>query len=99
MIALEKKKQKSKLTFEEALLELEEITGKLERGDLGLEDSISEFERGIILARFCHSRLEEAEKKIELLQKNENGSIVKKDLSVRDESGDIDDDEVQGTLL
>src|SRR6056297_1915278 len=98
---LEKKEKKqAKITFEEALAELEVIASQLEEGTLGLDDSITRFEKGITLARFCHEKLEEAERKIEILQKGESSKIKKKEVRVKEDSGEIEDDEdVQGSLL
>jgi len=59
--------------FEAAIAELEAIVKKLEEGDLALEQSLSLYERGVQLSRFCHERLEAAEKRIELL--NERGEL------------------------
>ena len=59
--------------FEAAIVELEAIVKKLEEGDLALEQSMSLYERGVQLSRFCHSRLEEAERRIEIL--NERGEL------------------------
>jgi exodeoxyribonuclease VII small subunit len=53
--------------FEAAIAELETIVKKLEDGDLTLEKSLELYERGVQLSRFCHTRLEEAEKRIEIL--------------------------------
>lgn len=53
--------------FEAALTELDTIVKKLEDGDIPLEQSLQLFERGVQLSRFCHTRLEEAEKRIEVL--------------------------------
>jgi len=53
--------------FEAAIAELEAIVKKLEEGDLPLETSLQLYERGVQLSRFCHSRLEEAERRIEIL--------------------------------
>ena len=53
--------------FESALAELEAIVKTLEDGQLPLEQSLERFERGIALSRFCHTRLEDAERRIELL--------------------------------
>jgi exodeoxyribonuclease VII small subunit len=53
--------------FEAAIAELESIVRKLEEGDLPLEQSLGLYERGVQLSRFCHSRLEEAERRIEIL--------------------------------
>jgi exodeoxyribonuclease VII small subunit len=59
--------------FEAAIGELETIVKKLEEGDLPLEKSLELYERGVQLSRFCHTRLEEAEKRIEIL--NERGDL------------------------
>jgi exodeoxyribonuclease VII small subunit len=59
--------------FEAAIAELEGIVRKLEEGDLTLETSLQLYERGVHLSRFCHARLEDAEKRIEVL--NERGEL------------------------
>jgi exodeoxyribonuclease VII small subunit len=59
--------------FEAAIAELESIVKKLEDGDLSLEQSLSLYERGVQLSRFCHARLEEAERRIEVL--SERGEL------------------------
>ena len=59
--------------FEAAIAELETIVKKLEEGDATLEQSLALYERGVQLSRFCHARLEEAEKRIEIL--NERGEL------------------------
>jgi exodeoxyribonuclease VII small subunit len=59
--------------FEAAITELETIVKKLEEGDLALETSLQLYERGVHLSRFCHARLEEAERRIEVL--NERGEL------------------------
>ncbi|MFN7913752.1 MAG: exodeoxyribonuclease VII small subunit [Vicinamibacterales bacterium] len=53
--------------FEAALAELDALVKKLEEGDLPLEHSLALYERGVQLSRFCHARLEEAERRIEIL--------------------------------
>lgn len=53
--------------FESALAELESLVKTLEDGQLTLEKSLKLFERGIELSRFCHTRLEEAERRIEVV--------------------------------
>jgi exodeoxyribonuclease VII small subunit len=62
--------------FEAAIAELESIVKKLEEGDLALEASLQLYERGVHLSRFCHSRLEEAERRIEIL--NERGQLKRR---------------------
>ena len=59
--------------FEAAIAELESIVKKLEEGDLALEQSLALYERGVHLSKYCHARLEAAEKRIELL--NERGEL------------------------
>jgi exodeoxyribonuclease VII small subunit len=59
--------------FESAIAELESIVKKLEDGDLPLEKSLELYERGVQLSRFCHARLEDAERRIEIL--NERGEL------------------------
>lgn len=54
-------------TFEEAMAELESITRQLEDGDLGLNESLACYERGVGFLKQCHSMLEQAERKISLL--------------------------------
>lgn len=53
--------------FESAIAELESIVKTLEEGDLPLEKSLELFERGVHLSRYCHARLEEAERRLEIL--------------------------------
>ena len=61
------------MSFENAMQELEEITGKLEKGNLSLDESVASFEEGMKLAKKCNNILEDAEKKIKILvQKDEN---------------------------
>ena len=59
--------------FEGAIAELEGIVKKLEEGDLSLEASLSLYERGVALSRFCHGKLEEVERRIEIL--SERGEL------------------------
>ncbi len=61
------------LKFEDALERLENIVDQLEEGDLPLDKSLSLFEEGIKLTRMCSNRLDEAEKKVQLLMKDEKG--------------------------
>ncbi len=70
--------------FEAAIAELESIVKKLEEGDMALEQSLALYERGVQLSRFCHARLEEAERRIELL--NERGELKPAPAALADES-------------
>ena len=58
-------------TFEDNLKELETIVAQLEKGDLSLEESISKFEMGIKVSKECNSKLEDAEKRINILLNGE----------------------------
>jgi len=94
------KKQKTSMSFEKALEELETIAIKLEKGELGLDESIVEFEKGIKYAKYCHNKLEEAERKISILQKGESSVVEKKPVRIKPDTGEIEDDEeLQGSLL
>jgi len=64
--------------FESALKSLEGIVGQLEAGDLTLDRSLELFEEGIKLSRFCSSQLEAAERKVEILMKNAEGTLEEK---------------------
>jgi exodeoxyribonuclease VII small subunit len=59
--------------FESAIAELDTIVKRMEEGDLTLEKSMELYERGLQLSRFCHSTLEAAERRIEIL--NERGEV------------------------
>jgi exodeoxyribonuclease VII small subunit len=65
--------QQDPASFEIALKELEGIVKQLEFGEAKLEEALLLFERGIRLSRYCSQKLEEAEKKIELLVKDSRG--------------------------
>jgi exodeoxyribonuclease VII small subunit len=79
--------------FEDALSRLEGIVKELEKGELSLESSLAQYEQGVRLARFCSGKLEEAEKRIELLQVTEAGD-PKRDASgaLRTTPLDLDDE-------
>jgi exodeoxyribonuclease VII small subunit len=65
----------SDITFEDALQRLEQLVDQLEAGKLGLEESLKVFEEGVGLARRCARYLDEAEKRIELLTRDESGTL------------------------
>jgi exodeoxyribonuclease VII small subunit len=66
-------KMENPVSFEMALKELETIVKQMESGEAKLEESLQLFERGVKLSRYCSQKLEEAEKKIELLVKDARG--------------------------
>src|ERR1700730_13027597 len=61
--------------FEEELKDLEEIVGKIDSGELTLEDSIVAFERGVALVRSLNQKIDEIEKKVEVLSRNSQGDL------------------------
>jgi exodeoxyribonuclease VII small subunit len=71
--------------FEASLSRLEEIVRSLEGGELPLEQSLKLFEEGIKLARICNVRLEEAERKIEVLMKDGTGKMTTKPFEAEDD--------------
>jgi len=68
------KKQKndiSKMSFEEAIKELTGIVGKIEQGQIPLQDSLEQYERGMALIKHCRGILQQAEKRIEKIAQEE----------------------------
>lgn len=68
----------AKEKFEEALERLEEIVRKMETGDLPLEEALKSYEEGVKLIRLCQSKLDEAERRVELLLGKEDSLQVKR---------------------
>jgi exodeoxyribonuclease VII small subunit len=65
----------SDLKFEDCLARLEQIVAALESGNLPLEESLKVFEEGVALARQCGRYLEDAERRLEILAKDDNGVL------------------------
>ena len=63
-------------SFEAALKRLEEVLDSLEHGDLPLEEARRAFEEGVQLVRFCHQKLDEVERRVEILLKDESGRFI-----------------------
>lgn len=68
----------AKEKFEDALEKLEDIVRKMEAGDMPLDDALKSFEEGIKLIRFCSAKLEETERRVEMLLEKENALQVKR---------------------
>ena len=68
----------SKLSFEKALAELEEIVDNLESGSVDLEKSIESYTRGSLLRLHCQSKLDEAVLKLEEIKVSSDGKVSKK---------------------
>jgi exodeoxyribonuclease VII small subunit len=72
--------------FEDAFQKLEAIVKKLEEGNLTLEESLKAFEEGVRLSRFCSKKLDEAEKKVEILLKDNTGRLAAKPFTMEEEN-------------
>ncbi|MET0498409.1 MAG: exodeoxyribonuclease VII small subunit [Steroidobacteraceae bacterium] len=75
--------------FESSLTELESIVEQLEQGDLSLDDSLKQFERGVQLTRVCQGALKQAEQKVEILLRKTGQS------GSRNEGGDEESDDFE----
>ncbi len=73
----------AKLSFEDALAELEQIVGRLEAGRSKLDDAIAAYERGALLKRHCEAKLREAQMKVEQIQLQPDGSLATKPLDTK----------------
>lgn len=67
----------AKEKFEDALKKLEDIVRKMEAGDLPLEEALKSFEEGIKLIHFCQAKLDDAERRVEILLGNEGALQTK----------------------
>ena len=77
--------------FEAALEDLELVVEQLETGELSLEDSLEAFEKGVGLVKYCNQKLDEVEKKVELLVKDKEGTLQLKAFEERTAEEDGDD--------
>ncbi len=82
-----KKNEGRGATFEAQLGALERVVRELERGDLPLEESLKLFEEGVRLSRECQERLNQAERRIEVLLRDSEGRPVLADFDEEDASG------------
>ncbi len=64
-----------KVRFEEALKRLEQVVERLEEGDVPLEEALKLYEEGVRLSRQCAQKLDEAEKKVEILSRDGEGNV------------------------
>lgn len=79
-----KRDKSSGIDFEAALSQLETLVGRLEDGELNLEDSLKAFEEGVKLTRECQARLTEAEQRVQILMEQQ-GELVAVDFDEEDE--------------
>jgi exodeoxyribonuclease VII small subunit len=85
------------LTFEKALEDLEKIVENLEKGGLSLNESLALFEKGVKLARYLREELEKAEKKVEILLKDEKGDMKKEPFELEKEDKPAPEEESSGS--
>ncbi|RXZ78260.1 exodeoxyribonuclease VII small subunit [Paenibacillaceae bacterium] len=78
----------NKLSFEEAMEQLETIVAQLENGDVPLETAIELFQQGMKLSQLCGSKLEQVERKIEVLIESDQGLQKKPFAPAGDEKGE-----------
>jgi exodeoxyribonuclease VII small subunit len=81
------------LTFEKALAELEQIVAKLEKGGISLNESLALFEKGVKMSRFLKSELDKAERKVEVLLKDEKGELRAEDFDAGEACDEAKEDE------
>lgn len=84
-----KAEKEKELNFEEAMDRLEEIVSELENGDVPLEKAIDLFQQGMKLSQICSSKLEQVERKIEMIVE-EDGELRKKPFDTSESGGSID---------
>ena len=70
---------RDKLSFEEAMIQLEKIVSQLESGKASLDDSLKLYEEGIELVRFCSNALDNAEQKIKMIKTGADGTFNEED--------------------
>ena len=70
-----------KLTFEEAMKELEKLVDSLDKGDVSLDEAIAAYDRGSQLKDYCQKKLQEAKMKIETIQSSDNVDAIPEKLS------------------
>ena len=78
--------ERKKKTFESSLARLEEIVKSMESGDAMLDETLSLYEEGVKLIQFCTKALENAEQKVKILQKGENGTLEEIDFMKTEET-------------
>jgi exodeoxyribonuclease VII small subunit len=85
-------------SFEQAIQRLEKIVADMESAELPLEDVLKKYEEGMRLVRFCSQKLEEAEKKIDILTKKADGTVALKPFDAK-ETDEAEEDEKEAKLF
>ena len=70
-----------KMSFEDAMKELEKLVDSLDKGDVSLDEAITAYDRGSQLKEYCEKKLNEAKMKIETIQSSDKGNVVVDQLS------------------
>ena len=78
-----------KMSFEEAIKELTGIVGKIEKGEIALQDSLKQYERGMALIKHCRDILQKAEKRIEKISEAEPKTQEEPEAKTQQETEDI----------
>jgi exodeoxyribonuclease VII small subunit len=81
----------AKKTFEQSLKQLEKIISELESDDIPIETALKKFEEGIELSRYCSNILDETEKRVNLLLKKQDGTMVEKPFQKETENDSSDE--------
>ncbi len=95
------KEKEPEIKFEKALAELKGIVAKLEAGDLELDESLKLFERGVKLIQICSKKLDDAERRVDIVMKSKEGKKLLKEYEEEaggsepeeDEEGELEEEE------
>jgi len=87
---MDKETDIDKFTFEEAMAKLEEAVKDLEDENISLDAAMEKFEIGVKLSEYCLKKLNEAEKKIEELTRNENGKLKVDKIDFKENEGNLE---------
>ena len=85
--------KRPRIDLEKALAELEEIVEQLESGDLPLEKSLKQFERGVKLSRECQTALKDAEQRVQVLMDSELKELDPETLAELEDAEEEDEDD------
>jgi exodeoxyribonuclease VII small subunit len=85
----EKKNDIGKMSFEEAIKELTGIVGKIEQGQIPLQDSLEQYEKGMALIKHCKDILQKAEKRIEKISEAEPKTQEEPEAKTQQETDDV----------
>ena len=97
MAEKKRKDELSKLSFEESIRQLKEIVDKIEQGQIPLQDSLDQYEKGMSLIKHCRGILQKAEKRIEKISREEPPEEeTAEEQSEPESSGDRDDPDDKG---